>query len=186
MGISPPARKLASWPLYAIRFGSARLWKNPRDCSALIRAPIPWSRLKKNRLRKSLKTRSGASAGFSPLTKPGAGNCCVVARPASSGRVPKKFTPSSVSARRLTSANRTCSITCWLSWPLGSCSMLMTFIFEELACAISAARSAIWLVETPPDSTMASSVALTWMSSPGKSARSCCCKVVTAGSTARS
>ena len=37
--------------------------------------------------------------------------------------------PSSVSARRFTSANRTCSITCWLSLPPGTCSMLMTLLF---------------------------------------------------------
>ena len=42
-------------------------------------------------------------------------------------------TPSSLIARRFTSANRTCSITCWLSEPPGSCSMLITLSFEELA-----------------------------------------------------
>ena len=39
IGNSPPARKLASLPLSATRFGSARLWNNPRVCSALMTAP---------------------------------------------------------------------------------------------------------------------------------------------------
>ena len=64
--------------------------------------------------------------------------------------------------------------------------MLITFIFEELACAISPARSKIALLDTAPDRMTASSVALTEMSSPGKSNRSCCCSMVTAGSTTRS
>ena len=54
--------------------------------------------------------------------------------------------------------------------------MLMTLTFAELACAISAARSETLLVDTAPERMIASSVALTPMSSPGKSARSCCCK----------
>ena len=36
IGNSPPARKLASLPLSATRFGSARLWNRPLVCSALI------------------------------------------------------------------------------------------------------------------------------------------------------
>ena len=32
IGNSPPARKLASLPLSATRFGSARLWNRPRCC----------------------------------------------------------------------------------------------------------------------------------------------------------
>ncbi len=64
--------------------------------------------------------------------------------------------------------------------------MLMTLTFAELACAISAARSETLLFDTAPERMIASSVALTLMSSPGKSARSCCCSVVIAGSTTRS
>ena len=45
----------------------------------------------------------------------------------------------------------------------------MTFTFVELAWAISAARSDTLLLDTAPDRMIASSVALTWMSSPGKS-----------------
>ena len=52
--------------------------------------------------------------------------------------------PSSRSARRLTSAKRTCSITCWLSLPPGSCSMLMILNFPELADATSAAPARLW------------------------------------------
>ena len=59
-------------------------------------------------------------------SKSGAENCCVVIRPVASGRVEKRLTPSSLMALRLTSATRTCSITCWLSEPPGSCSMLTT------------------------------------------------------------
>ena len=36
IGNSPPARKLASLPSCATRFGSARLWNRPLDCSALM------------------------------------------------------------------------------------------------------------------------------------------------------
>ena len=67
-------------------------------------------------------------------------------------------TPSSFSAERFTSANRTCSITCWLSLPPGNWSMLMTFSLPELAVAISAARSMIALLETLPDRISASSL----------------------------
>ena len=62
----------------------------------------------------------------------------------------------------------------------------MTLTFDELARAISAARSDTPLFDTAPERMMASSVALTVMSSPGKSDRSCCCSVVIAGSTTRS
>ena len=56
-------------------------------------------RLKKKRFRKSLKTSPPLSS-----SKSGAENCCVVTRPVASGRVEKKLTPSSWTARRLTSA----------------------------------------------------------------------------------
>ena len=79
-------------------------------------------RLKKKRFRKSLKTSPPSLSS----SKSGAENCCVVTRPVASGRVEKRLTPSSLMALRLTSATRTCSITCWLSEPPGSCSMLIT------------------------------------------------------------
>ena len=53
-GNSPPARKLASLPLSATRFGSARLWNSPRFCSALITTPRSYFWLKQNTFRKSL------------------------------------------------------------------------------------------------------------------------------------
>ena len=91
-----------------------------------------------------------------------------------------------MSARRFTSANRTCSMTCWLSEPPGSCSMLMILNFPELAAASSPARSMIALLETLPDRMSASSFTETRMSSPGKRAASCCCRMGTPASTTTS
>ena len=112
IGISPPARKLASLPLSATRFGSARLWNRPRVCSALTTAPRSFLKSQMKKFRKSLKISL-----FPPLwlSKVGAGYCPVVTRPMTlwnwpSGLV-KKLTPSSVSALRDTSANRTRSST---------------------------------------------------------------------------
>ena len=53
-GYSPPARKLASLPLLAMRFGSARLWNRPLVWSARMTVPTLYLLLKTNRLRKSL------------------------------------------------------------------------------------------------------------------------------------
>src|SRR5471032_1197719 len=52
-GNSPPARKLASLPLTAIRFGSARICARFFCCRALITAPILMSVRAIKRLRKS-------------------------------------------------------------------------------------------------------------------------------------
>ena len=62
------------------------------------------------------------------------------------------------------------NLVCYLSLPPGSCSMLMTLALEALACAISPDRSTTVLLDTCPDRMIASSLALTWMSSPGNSA----------------
>jgi hypothetical protein len=58
MGNSPPARKLASLPLSATRFGSARLWKSPRVCSALTIMPMSYFWLNRKRFRKSPNVNS--------------------------------------------------------------------------------------------------------------------------------
>ncbi len=88
----------------------------------------------------------------SPVSsKIGAGNCCVVERAVNVLRVANGVTPSSVNARRFTSANRTCRSTCWLPPPPGSCSMLMMVSFGALACATSAARRCTALLDTRPD-----------------------------------
>ena len=50
----------------------------------------------------------------------------------------------------------------------------MTLRFVAAAVAISPARSITLVLETVPDSTVASSLVLTWMFSPGNSACSCC------------
>ena len=87
MGISPPARKLASWPLYAISVGSARLWKYPFVLSALMTVPTSYLVLNRNKFRKSVNVSFpslyGLVAGGGPMRsmKPGAGNCSVVTRP---------------------------------------------------------------------------------------------------------
>jgi len=78
IGISPPARKLASLPLSATRFGSARLWNMPFVCSALMTVPSWCFASKRNRLRKSLKT--SFSLEGSELSNTGAACCSVVDR----------------------------------------------------------------------------------------------------------
>ena len=130
IGNSPPARKLASLPLSATRFGSARLWNRPRVDSALMSTPRSYFSLRMNRFRKSLNvylplavaTCAPNLNGSAPVlvafssSYPGAENCCVVTRPRvllmPVGLVNSEM-PSSVSADRLTSANRTFSST-WL------------------------------------------------------------------------
>ena len=55
----------------------------------------------------------------------------------------------------MTSAIRTCSITCCASLPPGTCSMLMTFAFGCAALTISPMRSIICVLDARPDSTIA-------------------------------
>ena len=98
----------------------------------------------------------------------------MVTRPAASGRFMKKLTPSSWMALRLTSAMRTCSITCWLSEPPGSCSRLTTLVLLDIPSAISPARSMTALLDTLPVRMMLSSFIATRMSSPGKSCWNVC------------
>ena len=140
IGNSPPARKLASLPLSATRFGSARLWKMPRCCIARITVPRSYFSLSRNRLRKSL-TENLPSADVTALpnslealvharsVKPGAENCCVVTRPSvllmPVGLV-KSDMPNSVRAERLTSAKRTFSSTWLLAGPSRTCSSVTT------------------------------------------------------------
>ena len=57
----------------------------------------------------------------------------------------------------------------------------MTFSLPELAVAISAARSMIWLLDTAPFRINASSLTVTRMSSPGNSDLSCCSRTSDAG-----
>ncbi len=64
--------------------------------------------------------------------------------------------------------------------------MLMTLSFPELAVAISAARSMIWLLDTAPFRINASSFTVTRMSSPGNSDLSCCSRTSTPASTTMS
>ena len=97
-----------------------------------------------------------------------------------------QFTPSSWTARRFTSAKRTCSSTCWLPGGPGSCSRLITFTFDALAWAISPALSITVVLETRPERISASSLSVVLMSSPGNSACSFCCSVLTPSSTTTS
>ena len=64
--------------------------------------------------------------------------------------------------------------------------MLITERLVPAALAISAARSITLVLETCPDRTVASSLVLTSMRSPGNSACSCCCSAATGCSTTRS
>src|SRR5687767_2351016 len=98
----------------------------------------------------------------------------------------KNEVPSSINARRLTSANRTCSITCCESLAPGTCSMLRTFAFGAAARATSAARSMTAVDEARPDSTIASALTVTLIGSPGKSCRSCCSSAAIGCSITRS
>src|ERR1700720_1656692 len=50
-GNSPPARKVAFWPLIAIRLGSAKISATLRDCSAWITIPRLMSLLNKKRFK---------------------------------------------------------------------------------------------------------------------------------------
>src|SRR6201981_4238585 len=59
-GNSPPARKLASLPLTAIKLGSARIWSRFLPWSALITAPILRSVRVIKTFRKSLMLTVGA------------------------------------------------------------------------------------------------------------------------------
>ena len=63
--------------------------------------------------------------------------------------------------------------------------MLITERLVPAALAISAARSITLVLETFPDRTVASSLVLTSMRSPGNSACSCCCSAATGCSTTR-
>src|SRR5207245_10968706 len=62
-GNSPPARKLASLPLTAIKLGSARIWSRFLAWSALITAPILRSVRGIKTFRKSLMLTVGAVGG---------------------------------------------------------------------------------------------------------------------------
>ena len=123
-GYSPPARKLASLPFSAIRFGSARLWKSPLFCSALMTPPTLFFASNRNRFSRSLNTTR-------PSSKTGAANCCVLVRPIhrSSSPLVKNEAPSSCSALRLTSAKRTRSSTWLLAMPSCWRSRLTTSSF---------------------------------------------------------
>src|SRR6476660_3753886 len=61
-GNSPPARKLASLPLTAIRLGSARICRRFLDCRALMITPILRSVRATKRFRKSLMLTVGGVA----------------------------------------------------------------------------------------------------------------------------
>ena len=104
-GNSPPARKLASLPLIAIRFGSARLWKRPLFCSARTTAPRPVLGVEDEEVQEVAEDQAAC-----PVVEVRRGHCCGGAvRPDQLVLKPlaKKLAPSSCSALRLTSAKRT-------------------------------------------------------------------------------
>ena len=116
---------------------------------------MPCLRSKKNRFRKSLKT---SPSGLARRRSPAPANCCVVDR--ASTVLPcaaNSSRPASVSVRRFTSANRTCSITCWLSLPPGTRSMLMTCAFGSGRRGDLAVRSITFVFETWPERIVAPS-----------------------------
>ena len=82
-GNSPPARKLASLPLSATRFGSARLWNCPFVCSALITAPRSCFVVEQEQVQEVAEdqlARAAPSCRSCARTSAstGAANCCVV------------------------------------------------------------------------------------------------------------
>src|SRR3954462_7674554 len=92
IGISPPARKLASLPLSATRFGSARVWNRPRVWRSRTAAPRSYFWLKRKKFRKSpklifpealvtLEPKSLLNLLHDRSEYSGALNCCVVMRP---------------------------------------------------------------------------------------------------------
>jgi hypothetical protein len=70
----------------------------------------------------------------------------------------KNEKPASKSALRLISAKRTWSMTCSLTLPPGTCSMLMISLSADDAWTISPTRSMISVLEAFPDRMMASSL----------------------------
>ena len=170
-GYSPPARKLASLPLVAIRFGSARLWNRPFVCSARTTPPRPSFELKTNRLRKSLKTSpfSASNSGEGELP---AGRC----GPTQSflKLLAKKLAPSSWTALRLTSAKRTRSMT-WLDATPSCCfSRLTTFSsFSTYPAATLAAFSTTYWLDTVPEMTTSLPLPMIEIGSPGNSCLTC-------------
>src|SRR4051812_22977817 len=138
IGYSPPARKLASLPLSATRFGSARLWKSPFVWSALTTAPMSYLLLNRNTFRKSLNVifpvadvTSLPQLELALVTarseNDGGENCWVLVLTMlflmPNGAV-RRLTPSSVIALRDTSANRTRSST----WLLGAPSRIWSSV----------------------------------------------------------
>ena len=96
----------------------AALLKRPHE-HAVCRT---W-RSKKNRFRKSLNV----NVPLVPSSKSGAENCCVVRpRKEALARSEEAKRRAPAATRRFTSAKRTCSSTCWLSLPPGTCSRLIT------------------------------------------------------------
>ena len=75
-GNSPPARKLASLPLVAIRFGSARLWKSPLFCSARNDAAEALFRVEDEQVQEVAEHQPAVF-----VVADRRANCCVVVRP---------------------------------------------------------------------------------------------------------
>ena len=144
---------------------------------------MPCLRSKKNRFRKSLNTSPPGllvvevRRGELLRRRPAGEVAC---------RCANRLRPASVSFRRFTSANRTCSITCWLSLPPGTCSRLITCAFGIDAAAISPPAASRWCSTRGRTGSSRPRWCSTAMSSPGKSVCSCCSSVVTGCSTTRS
>src|SRR5579872_4448598 len=99
-GNSPPTRKLASLPLVATRFGSARICKTPLLSKSLIVA----ARFKSGRNAKIFRASARLNAVLVPVVLPGIvpvkleglplGNCDVVITPGVlAAPVESRFTP---------------------------------------------------------------------------------------------
>ncbi len=149
-GNSPPARNEASLPSMASRLGSARLLNIPFPWSARMNAPISDPRSNRYRLVTSENVCSGPGGSLMKLA-PGAVNVPVESRPSSaprrfSGSTRRMLKPSSLSALRLTSANRTWSRTCRGD----GTEMLLTTVAPE-ASAIATARRSTLASLTDPD-----------------------------------
>ena len=125
-GYSPPARKLASLPLVAIRFGSARLWKRPLFDSALHDGAEVFLGVEDEEVQEVAEDELASS-------NVGAGVPAVACGRTTDRSPPeplaKNDTPSSCIAERLTSAKRTRSMTWFDATPSCCFSMLTTSSF---------------------------------------------------------
>gem|GEM_PF-6015565 len=171
-GNSPPTRKLASLPLVATRFGSARICNNCLLSSARMNAAKFRSGRNANTFSASAIENSLVApkvpAPIAPLSSAGRGgeNCPVVVLPmVLAAPVEIRLTPNASAAARFSSANFTLSSTCFSGPAEGTWRLFTTTLANGAISA--AARSATAGLETTPTKESESLAAWTSMFSLG-------------------